>query len=96
MNKTTRNVVATIIKVYSVINFIVCLVLAGHFHNEYWRYVSNITIVIFVGIAILANFGIFALGEIIQLLHEIRENTRNAFLGAAEKVNSIEDELPDI
>ena len=48
-------------------------------------------IVFFVFVAILvSSFIIYAVGEVVQILHEIRENTRDT------NTPVISDELPDL
>ena len=82
MSKT--NTVAKITKWYAIINAAVCVLFA-----------FNIGLDEILGVAVLAagfvvNFGIYALGEVIQLLEDIKNNTAKG----TEQITV--DEIPDI
>ena len=85
-----KNRVATVLKYYSIINFLVCIVLSIYLNSEY--HFSAFITIIFVATSIVVNFAIYAFGEIIQLLHDIKQNTAPA----QEKEKAVENELPTI
>lgn len=70
-----NNRVATILKVYAWLNFFVSLFLFGVLHDE--LYLSGISFWLLIGVSVIINIGIYALGEIVQILHDIRNNHRN-------------------
>lgn len=91
MDKNNR--VATILKVYAWLNFFVSLFLLGVLQDE--LYLSGISFWVLIGVSAVVNFGIYALGEIVQILHDIRNNliSSNKQISATA---SIEEELPNI
>ena len=73
MAKQTKNKVARILKIYSIINaivvFLASIVIA----------VDSENIVVFIvgtALAICVNFVIYAFGELLDLLAQIRDNTK--------------------
>ena len=83
------NKVAQILKVYSAINLAVCIILAIYLDK-------NINIegvgICFFAISQVISFAIFAFGEVIQLLHDIKINTGNKNVSYTAKT----DELPEL
>lgn len=63
-----KNKLANIFKVYSVINFVAALILVAMIDLDDFT-------PIFISIVIVSCFGIYAIGEVIQLLDEIKQNT---------------------
>ena len=84
-----ENAVAKILKVYGIINGIACIILAIILHNNLPSAFDYLWIIEF-SVGLVASFLIYAFGEVIQLLQDIKYNTSHK--SAAE--NS--DELPEI
>ena len=76
----TKNQVAKILQIYACVNAVAGLIFSCTIGDE-------IAIIIFA-ITLIASFLIYALGEIIELLNQIKENTSN-------KHENIE-EIPEI
>lgn len=89
----SRNTVATILQCYAWLNAFAGLVVAGMMLN------SNIEgiIAFFVFcLVLMASFVIYAFGEAIQLLHDIKENTSRKADQAITELEDIEAHLPMI
>lgn len=85
----TNNSVAMILKVYGIANAIASIIIAIILHDELTR-TYNFLWIIEVSIGIVVSFLIFAFGEAIQLLHDIKCNTSHK----SDEINI--DELPEI
>ena len=81
----TKNLVAKILQVYACLNAIAWVIMAFIIAGD----IDGIVAVIMCAAGILVSFFIYALGEIIELLNQIKVNTANAPV-----VN--EEELPEI
>jgi len=81
-----RNTVALILYIYAIVNFIACVIVSFAIGDWYEAEFG----IIFFALSVVVNFGIYALGEIIQILHDIRLNTSGASTALPE------DEIPDI
>jgi len=72
------NAVASVIKVYAVINGFAAFILAGIISSSeavtYYG-VSAILFLLIAGTGVIASFGIYAVGEIIELLQGIKNNS---------------------
>ena len=90
MSKNTKNKVARILKVYSYINavvvFLASIVLAMDEENIIFFIVGT-------ALAICVNFVIYAFGELLDLLAQIRDNTKAA---GATGIEATYDDLPDL
>lgn len=80
-----KNLVAKILQVYACLNAIAWVILAFIIAGD----LGGIVAVIMCAAGILVSFFIYALGEIIELLNQIKINTANAPV-----MN--EEELPEI
>ena len=80
----SNNIVAKILQVYAYLNTAGGLVAVLLLHKE----LGAVVTITFFAAVLVASFLIFALGEIIDLLQNIKENT-------SKKVE-ISDELPDL
>ena len=83
-----NNTVAKIMKVYAILNLVVCLILAFVIGGD-----SETLGIIFFSIALCINFAIYAAGEVIQILHDIRRSTAAS---ASATVKQSDDELPEL
>ena len=74
--KYTQNTVAKVFKVYSGVNSIACILLL--FILAGTTGISDVAGIIWIAVSIVVNFGIYAIGEVIQLLDDIKQNTAKA------------------
>lgn len=94
-----KNTVAKVLKIYAIINA-ACGLLLG----LYWRGDSDSPIIVgiciyFIAISIVASFGIYAFGEVVQLLQDIKDGTNqtvNTIQVQATPINNNDDQLPRI
>ena len=87
----SNNVVAKILQVYAYLNTAAGLVVALLLGKELGKLdtvVASYAAIYFFAAVLVASFLIFALGEIIDLLQNVKENT--------SKKMEIFDELPDL
>ena len=82
----SHNIVAKVLQVYAYINGAAGIVLTLLLNKE--LRLGAVTVSIILAAVLVVNFFIFALGEIIDLLQTLKENTR--------KKVEISDELPDL
>ena len=80
----SHNIVAKILQVYAYVNGAVEMILTLTLVEEWGAVVAAI----FFASTLVVNFLIFALGEIIDLLQTIKENTNGT--------RAVMDELPDL
>ncbi len=83
----SKNVVAKILQVYAYLNTAAGLVVALQLNKKLGELGTVVAIYLFAAV-LVASFLIFALGEIIDLLQNVKENT--------SKKMEISDELPDL
>lgn len=95
MQKENKNVVSTILKGYAILNAIV-----GFFVGLAWMSDSYgaypIVDFIFMAACIVVSFGIYAFGEVIQLLQDIKDRTHGSPQPAQSGSAQVNDELPQI
>ena len=90
MLKQTKNKVARILKIYSIINAIVV------FLASIILTLNEGEIIFFIvgtALAVCVNFFIYAFGELLDLLAQIRDNTKAA---GATGIEATYDDLPDL
>lgn len=93
--KYTQNTVAKVFKVYSGVNSIACILLL--FFLAGTTGISDVAGIIWIAVSIVVNFGIYAIGEVIQLLDDIKQNTAKARSNTNEDTAAnIADELPEL
>lgn len=93
--KYTQNTVAKVFKVYSGVNSIACILLL--FILAGTTGISEVAGIIWIAVSIVVNFGIYAIGEVIQLLDDIKQNTAKARSNINEDTAAnIADELPEL
>lgn len=90
MKSRSNNRVAKILKIYSVINVIVVIIISIFLGTEY----DESYFIIGAALGIFVNFFIYAFGELIDLLAEIRDNTKN-FKSVSSEESEYSD-LPDL
>ena len=86
-----KNTVAQILKIYAIINFFCCLILSIVIGDKV--NINGIGIYFFAA-SLVTNFIIFAIGEVVQLLHDIKINTQKPPTNATDKPDP--DELPEL
>lgn len=74
--KYTQNTVAKTFKIYAGVNFVACLVL--FFVAVDLLNLSSALAILWIATSIVINVGIYAIGEVIQLLDDIKQNTAKA------------------
>lgn len=85
-----NNFVASVIKIYSVVNLIGCIILTLIVSNS----MGGLYAFVFFCIGLVVNFGMYAFGEIISLLQDIKDNTNKVRIN--EEQSYATDELPSI
>jgi len=86
----SKNLVAKILQIYAIVNAAAGLILALLINSEYyWFYDARPLFFLFLGAVLVSSFAIYAVGEIIELLNQIKLNT-SSNAGAAM------DDLPDL
>ena len=91
MEKKNKNMVAVILKVYAIVNAIIGCGLSDSY-NE----IFNMVYTIFLGACIVVSFGIYAFGEVVQLLQDIKDGTKGTITTIQKQNNNDNDELPSI
>ena len=69
----TQNTVAKTFKVYAGVNFVACLLL--FFVAAGLLNLNGAIAILWIATSIVVNIGIYAIGEVIQLLDDIKQNT---------------------
>jgi len=86
-----ENKVASILKIYGVINAVTCIILGAVLSNNL-PYSLEFLWIVEVAVGIVASFLLYAFGEVVQILHDIRSNT-----SSPDKAKEyLDDELPDL
>ena len=90
-----ENTVAKVLKVYAIINAAAGVLLGIIIGASLESFLYCIMI---AGVVAVASFGIYAVGEAIQLLHDIKLNTSAQTLPAEKKtlLQDIEANLPEM
>ena len=70
-----KNIVAQILKIYAIVNAVVGLFIFLSMQESYVDLIESLSFV-FLGACIVVSFGIYAFGEVIQLLQDIKVNTQ--------------------
>ena len=90
-----NNTVARIFKVYAILNAVACFIFMYVLIAGY--YLDTIGVILWIAASIVVNFGIYAIGEVIQLLDDIKQNTAKARSNTNEDTAAnIADELPEL
>ena len=89
-----KNTVAKVLKIYAIVNA-ACGLLLG----LYWGVESDSPIILDICICFVASFGIYAFGEVVQLLQDIKDGTNktaHTIQVQAASNSSNDDQLPRI
>ena len=90
-----NNTVARIFKVYAILSAVACFIFMYVLIAA--DYLDTLGVIIWIGTSIVINFGIYAIGEAIQILDDIKQNTAKS---TRESINqdtlSATDELPEL
>lgn len=93
--KYTQNTVAKTFKVYAILNAVACFVIMYALIAGY--YLDTIGVILWIAASIVVNFGIYAIGEVIQILDDIKQNTAKSVRESiSEDTLSATDELPEL
>lgn len=93
MSMNAQNTVAKILKIYSIINFVACIILTFIIADA----IGAVGLIVGLALSIGVNFVIYACGELLQLLHDIKLNTAKTVAAApAAPAPVIPDELPEL
>ncbi len=93
MFKETKNTVARILKIYSILNVIGGIIIARYLA---WNLPGNIAdgvSWVYFAAVIVVSFLIFTIGEIVDLLAQIRDNTKGICVAEGKPTY---DELPEL
>lgn len=82
----SNNIVAKIIQVYAYLNAIAGVILAFILSDD----VGGVVAFLWFAVVLVVSFLLYAFGEVIDLLHEIKKNTRG------EASAEIPDDLPEL
>ena len=96
MEKKNRNVVALILKIYAVVNAIIGCIIGLSGLSDSYNEIISMVYTIFIGACIVLSFGIFAFGEVVQLLQDIKDGTKGTITTIQKQNNNDNDELPSI
>ena len=94
-----ENNVAKVLKIYAIVN-----AACGFLLGLYWRGESDSPIIVgiciyFIATSIIASFGIYAFGEVVQLLQDIKDGTNKTAQTIQVQTapsSSDDDQLPRI
>ena len=92
MGQDNTNTVAKILKVYAIINAVAGCILGLIAADTF----NGALVALFIGLCIVTSFVIYAFGEVIQLLQDIKDGTRGTIKTIQNQNNSDKDELPSI
>ena len=93
--KYTQNTVARIFKVYAILNAVACFVIMYGLIAGY--YLNTIGVILWIAASIVVNFGIYAIGEVIQILDDIKQNTAKARSNAdMDATANVSADLPEL
>ncbi len=93
--KYEKNTVAKIFKIYAILNAVACFIFMYVLIAA--DYLDTLGVIIWIGTSIVVNVGIYAIGEAIQILDDIKQNTAKSACGSiSEDTLSMTDELPEL
>lgn len=88
--------VAVILKVYAIVNAIIGCIIGLSGLSDSYNEIFNMVYTIFLGACIVVSFGIYAFGEVVQLLQDIKDGTKGTITTIQKQNNNDNDELPSI
>lgn len=90
-----NNTVARIFKVYAILNAVACFIFMYVLIAA--DYLDTLGVIIWIGTSIVVNVGIYAIGEVIQLLDDIKQNTAKARSNAdMDATANVSADLPEL
>lgn len=92
MKNRSSNTVAVIMWVYAIVNAVVGIIFGCSMYDTY----EGLSI-LFIAVTVVFSFGSYAVGEIIQLLQDIKDNTNGAIQPitlSQKQSSSVDDDLP--
>ena len=85
-----------ILKVYAIVNAIIGCIIGLSGLSDSYNEIFNMVYTIFLGACIVVSFGIYAFGEVVQLLQDIKDGTKGTITTIQKQNNNDNDELPSI
>ena len=95
MNSSNKNLVAQILKIYAIVNAVAGLFIFISMQDSYVDFIESMSFM-FLGLCIVVSFGIYAFGEVIQLLQDIKDGTKGTIDSIKNTQNNNSDDLPNI
>lgn len=91
-----QNMVAKILKIYAIVNAVAGLFIFLSMQDSYVDLIESLSFV-FLGLCLVFSFGIYAFGEVIQLLQDIKDGTQGTMNSISKNINNnSSDDLPNI
>lgn len=91
-----QNMIAKILKIYAIVNAVAGLFIFLSMQDSYVDLINSLSFVV-LGLCLVFSFGIYAFGEVIQLLQDIKDNTSRITDSATNQyANNNSDDLPTI
>lgn len=91
-----QNMVAKILKIYAIVNAVAGLIIGLFWLSEDVELLSILSI-FFIGLCLVFSFGIYAFGEVVQLLQDIKDGTQGTMNSISKNINNnSSDDLPNI
>ena len=92
---TYQHTVAKIFKIYAILNAVACFIFMYVLIAA--DYLDTLGVIIWLAASTVINFEIYAVGEVIQILDDIKQNTAKSACGSiSEDTLSVTDELPEL
>lgn len=90
-----NNTVAKIFKIYAILNAVACFIFMYVLIAA--DYLDTLGVIIWIGTSIVVNVGIYAIGEVIQLLDDIKQNTAKTRSNAdMDTTANVAADLPEL
>ena len=92
----SSNTVADVLKGYGILNAVVGVIAGAVLLSEE----STLAGIVFIAVVLVASFGIYAFGEVVELLHQIKMNTAVDSLSEKGRItadkSSLFEDLPNL
>ena len=80
----------------AIVNAIIGCIIGLSGLSDSYNEIFNMVYTIFLGACIVVSFGIYAFGEVVQLLQDIKDGTKGTITTIQKQNNNDNDELPSI
>lgn len=92
----SSNTVADVLKGYGILNAVVGVIAGAVLLSKE----STLAGIVFIAVVLVASFGIYAFGEVVELLHQIKMNTAVDSLSEKDGItadkSSLFEDLPNL